>query len=210
MSNGNSAAATLGIASELAAGKEISPRYLQAINAIATGRVPESAIHRHPGKGGKVFTYISHPHEREAQMTTSTLGFLWRVCWLNPYTQPPEGMPRVLAEEFVPCRPGQGAGKPPASLLALIPQPGTGYSLSVSAVTPPPKGLSGARLAKVRRERLERRMRRYPLFAAQFTREALARNPDYYTGDSLYDQARQELLDQWQKRLDDMLQRSSA
>jgi hypothetical protein len=53
-------------------------------------------------------------------------------------------------------------------------------------------------------------MRRYPLFAAQFTREALARNPDYYTGDSLYDQARQELLDQWQKRLDDMLQRSSA
>jgi hypothetical protein len=60
MSNGNSGAATLGIANELGAGKEISPRYLQAINAIATGKVPESAIQRHPGKGGKVFTYISH------------------------------------------------------------------------------------------------------------------------------------------------------
>jgi hypothetical protein len=143
-------------------------------------------------------------------VTTHTLGFLWRVCWLNPYTQPPDGEPRILAEEFVPCHPGEGAGKPPVSLLALLTQPGSGYSLSVSAITPLPKGLFGARLAKVRRERLERRMRKYPLFAAQFTQEALAGNPDYYTGDSQYDQARQELLDQWQKRLDDMLHGSSA
>jgi hypothetical protein len=38
----------------------ITPEVLTAIQVFQTGEIPESAIHSHQGKGGKVFKYISH------------------------------------------------------------------------------------------------------------------------------------------------------
>lgn len=39
---------------------QITPQYASALNSLVTGQVPQSAIKRHPGKGGKMFDYISH------------------------------------------------------------------------------------------------------------------------------------------------------
>lgn len=39
---------------------EISPEYIEAVNALENKKVPEYAIDRRPGKGGQTFTYINH------------------------------------------------------------------------------------------------------------------------------------------------------
>lgn len=38
----------------------VDPKMVQAMNTIMTGEVPASAKKKHPGKGGKTFTYLSH------------------------------------------------------------------------------------------------------------------------------------------------------
>src|SRR5574340_827970 len=39
---------------------EITPESLQAINMMRTGKIPPEAIKQHPGKGNKIFSYVSH------------------------------------------------------------------------------------------------------------------------------------------------------
>jgi hypothetical protein len=46
--------------SEMMKQTHLSPQALRALNAIATGEIPEKAIKTHPGKGGKIFSYVSH------------------------------------------------------------------------------------------------------------------------------------------------------
>ena len=38
----------------------VDPRQVDALNALAAKRVPKNAISEHPGKGGKMFTYVKH------------------------------------------------------------------------------------------------------------------------------------------------------
>lgn len=107
-------------------------------------------------------------------------GRLFRVEWNNPYTEPPDGAPRILAEIFLP---DAVDGKPPPEIRAIPVTPGGGYSLSIRAISPPSRQLPVQTLARVRRKRLERRVRaKTPLFADEFIAGELARKPDYYAG----------------------------
>ena len=93
---------------------------------------------------------------------------------------PPDGAPRILAEIFLP---DAVDGKPPPEILAIPITPGGGYSLSIRAIPQPPRQLPVETLARVRRKRLERRVRaKTPLFADEFIADELARKPDYYDG----------------------------
>lgn len=40
----------------------VTPQAVQAREALRTGKIPQKAIKKHPGKGGNVFSYISHIH----------------------------------------------------------------------------------------------------------------------------------------------------
>lgn len=107
-------------------------------------------------------------------------GVLFQIKWNNPYTTPPSGASRVLAEIFLP---DATDGKPPPEILAIPVTPGGGYSLAFRAIPPPPSQLPVETLARVRRKRLERRVRaKAPLFANEFIADELARKPDYYDG----------------------------
>lgn len=114
---------------------------------------------------------------------THPLGFLWQLAWANPYTDPPSGQPRLLAEIYVPCDyPGQGASKRPANLLALH-KLGSGYSVSSRAIMPAPRQLSTEALASTRQKRLRNRMEKQaPLLADQLYADELAAKSDYYAG----------------------------
>jgi hypothetical protein len=106
-------------------------------------------------------------------------GRLYRVEWANPYTVPPDGAPRILAEIFVPG----WTGSAPAEIENFPRSLGGGYSLTSRHVSPPPRSLPQASLANVRQKRLARRMnRKAPMFAEQFITDELRRKPAYYAG----------------------------
>jgi hypothetical protein len=109
-------------------------------------------------------------------------GRLYTIEWSNPYSQPPNGAPRVLAEMFVPNEPGKPT-QTPAEIETFPRSLGGGYSLTSRHVSPPPRELSKDTLARVRRKRLARRVNaKVPLFAEHFTEVELNRKPDYYDG----------------------------
>ncbi len=111
---------------------------------------------------------------------TNVVGHVWQVQWGNPQTTPPAGMPRVLAEVFVPAPHGMGARRP--AEIDSVPRP-AGYTVYVGALMPPLVPLSPERLARLRRQRLEARVRgRTPMFADELIERALAAKPDYYAG----------------------------
>ena len=101
---------------------------------------------------------------------------LWRLQWSNPHTSPPEGMPRVLAEEVT------ARGAQPENLLRMFGL-GEGYALywCGDANPKPMRRLSEETKQKIRRKTLERRARNNnPLFADEMIERALTSKPDYY------------------------------
>lgn len=102
----------------------------------------------------------------------------WSIEWGNPYTNPPDGQPRVLDEEVLP------RGTSPKRLEVQV-VPGNGYSLCWRGLVLPadhkPKRMSLAGKQKIRRSNLARRiLRAAPLFFAQFYREALMKDREYF------------------------------
>jgi hypothetical protein len=126
-----------------------------------------------------------------------TTDFIWEytVEWGNPYTEPPDGLPRVLARVQVSAPCGAGAPDVPAEIdrvwleanaafVASLP-PGTPakwpWCVYVSAIHQSQRQVSDETKFRRRRQNLMRRIRRrYPLFAEQMIREALERKPEYY------------------------------
>jgi hypothetical protein len=113
----------------------------------------------------------------------AVIGYVWSLRWANPYTSPPDGLPRVRAEVFFPAKhPNYGFGNCPAELRDQH-VPGSGWCICGGAVTTPPKELNQAALASVRRKRLARRVAaKYPLLAEQIIEEEIAKRPAYYAG----------------------------
>ena len=108
-------------------------------------------------------------------------GHVWQVQWSNPYTSPPDGMPRLLAEMFVPRDGADSDSRCPLEISSFH-RP-KGYTVYATAIRPPLRPLPPERLARLRRQRLERRERaKRPLFADEFIEQALALKPDYYSG----------------------------
>lgn len=123
------------------------------------------------------------------------IGAVWFIGWNNPYTNPPEGMPKILAEFYF------DADDPQVRLLPnevkeffnkhkLL---GSGYGIHwkpLDEITLP----DSEKLAKIRRRRLEQRMKsKYPLVANQFIAEELEKRPNYYSG--VVDQERINVLE---------------
>ncbi len=106
----------------------------------------------------------------------SVVGYVHRIQWGSPYTEPPDGGLRVLAEVF--CLNNQPPGGFPQHT------PGGGYCYSVACVSAPSdKRLTQEQLASVRKKRLVRRIeRRFPLFAEEIIAEKIANNQSYYEG----------------------------
>jgi hypothetical protein len=115
-------------------------------------------------------------------VSSNVVGHVWSIQWSNPRTEPPSGMPRVLAEMFVPvAHPGAGSGGFPPEILAY-PKP-LGYSVYSAAIVRPLVPLPPERLARIRRQRLvAREQAKHPLFADVFVAERIEQQPDYYAG----------------------------
>lgn len=101
---------------------------------------------------------------------------LWQLKWSNPHTNPPDGMPRVLAEEITE------RGEEPRNLYKMRAL-GDPYGIHwLGDANPKPiRRLPEETKQRMRRKTLERRTReRTPLFAEEVIAERLATDPDYY------------------------------
>ena len=108
---------------------------------------------------------------------------LFAIMWGNPYTHPPEGMPR----ELIAITRMQESTRdiPPEILQALetVAQPGSGWALSIGIDedAKPKRRLSPQAKGSIRRKSLERRVRKaVPLFADRIIADELAANPKYF------------------------------
>lgn len=131
-------------------------------------------------------------------------GRLWQISFNNPYRDPPDGWPRVLAEMFTLQENTRG-GEIPAEIDAFPSPPG--YGLHITHVGPPPASRPPEVRASIRRKRLAaRNAKSAPLFAEVFTAEEIAANPMYYVeGKSAQDAAREEAESEWRKQYERML-----
>lgn len=53
---------------------DLAPEVVQAVVSLKTGKLPPEMISNHPGKGGRIFSYVKHTH---ATMTMNNSGLLW-------------------------------------------------------------------------------------------------------------------------------------
>lgn len=110
-----------------------------------------------------------------------TRRYIFELRWGNPYTEPPNGQPRVL----ISITREQTSGHPFPEEILNHPMnvPGNGYSLSARVDPVPQRRLSEAAKGSLRLKSLERRvLKQAPLFAADIIAEQVAKNPDYYAG----------------------------
>ena len=105
------------------------------------------------------------------------LGHIYRVEWSNPYTEPPAGQPRILAEIYVP-EPRDVLMPPEIEAMHRI---GSGYSITIRSLVQPPVERSPEAKAATRQKLLRNRMEaKYPLLADDMIAQDIARKPDYY------------------------------
>jgi hypothetical protein len=108
---------------------------------------------------------------------------LFTIRWGNPYTNPPEGMPRELIAITRMQESTRDIPAEIAELLKTIARPGSGWALSVGIDEDarPKRRLSLKAKASIRRKSLERRVRKAaPLFADRIVADELAANPKYF------------------------------
>lgn len=130
-----------------------------------------------------------------------TDGFRYAIEWGNPYASPPGDKVLIEIYETLEQREKRGGGIPQEVIDYYRSTVGhdTGYVVTFSAITMPHKQLSADTLGKIRRKRLERRIRsKYPLFADTFIREEMEKRADYYRGvtDREIDKNKQARLDE--------------
>ncbi len=108
---------------------------------------------------------------------------LFTIRWGNPYTSPPEGMPREL---IAMTRMQESTRDIPAEIVELletVARPGSGWGLfvGIDEEAKPKRRLSSQAKASIRRKSLERRVRKAaPLFAERIIADELAANPNYF------------------------------
>jgi len=141
------------------------------------------------------------------------VGYLYQIKWHSPYTDPPEGQPRIKAEMFESieqrkARTAIGEDPFPKSLSRLS-NIGDGYGCYISGVSTPTKTISKDALISVRKKRLERRIKnKYPLLADEMIKDELSKKPDYYQGETnallkeSYDEAIQKEIETYQRFLE--------
>ena len=111
--------------------------------------------------------------------------YLFQLTWSNPYTEPPEGKPRLLAEICSVVR--HPAPKEFVEACERLHALGDGYGVRFFALKPRQKQREWTRERKAahRRRLLEQRVKRKnPLFADEFIAQAIAQKPSYFEGDA--------------------------
>ena len=105
------------------------------------------------------------------------------IKWSNPYTNPPEGMPRELMAITRVQESTRDIPQEILQMLETIARPGSGWGLciGIDEDARPRRRLSLEAKGRIRRKSLERRIRKKaPLFADGFIAEELAANPKYF------------------------------
>ena len=105
------------------------------------------------------------------------------IRWSNPYTNPPEGMPRELMTVTRTQESTRDIPQEILEMLATVARPGSGWGLyiGIDEDTRPRRRLSLKAKGSIRRKSLERRVRKKaPLFADRIIAEELASNPRYF------------------------------
>ena len=108
---------------------------------------------------------------------------LFAITWGNPYTNPPEGMPREL---IAITRIQESTRDIPPEILEVlegVARPGSGWVLSVGIdeAAKPKRRLSLKAKGSIRRKSLERRVRKKaPLLADRIIADELAAKPTYF------------------------------
>lgn len=140
------------------------------------------------------------------------LGAVWSIQWNNPYTQPPEGMPRVLAEFFY-FNDDPRARLLPDDVSEYFDKHcvlGGGYSIYWQPVYLPREASDPEKLVKIRKERLKKRItKKYPLFAEQFIEEELKKKKNYYEGslDTKEEQEKASITEKEEIRVRELLEK---
>ena len=108
---------------------------------------------------------------------------LFAIKWSNPYTNPPEGMPRELIATTRMQESTRDIPPEIVQVLETVARPGSGWALSIAIDEDarPKRRLSLKAKGSIRRKSLERRVRKKaPLFADRIIADALAANPNYF------------------------------
>ena len=109
----------------------------------------------------------------------------WSVRWTF-HGEPPTGLPRVLAVEYIAARKGMGArnGELAAIYARTLQEVPRGFGLCWTRHDRPPKRRSAEQRAAQRRGNLRRRIEaQAPLFADELEARELAAKPGYYAGE---------------------------
>jgi len=105
------------------------------------------------------------------------------IRWGNPYTTPPEGMPRELMAITRTQESTRDIPPEIQQLLENVARPGSGWGLTVGIDEDarPKRRLSPQAKASIRRKSLERRVRKKAsLFADRTMADEIAANPHYF------------------------------
>src|SRR4029453_16285042 len=105
------------------------------------------------------------------------------IRWSNPYTNPPEGMPRELMATTCVQESPRHLPVGILQMLDTLARPGFGWGLciGIDEDARPRRRLSLEAKGRIRRKSLERRIRKKaPLFADGIITEELAANPKYF------------------------------
>ena len=99
----------------------------------------------------------------------------WTLAWSNPYTSPPDGMPRVLVEQVLP----RGVKPEEVYRQHVL---GSPYGIHLPAMPAQgPRQLSLEAKQRIRRKALRRRIERdVPLFATEVLQRQLAKKLEYF------------------------------
>jgi len=136
--------------------------------------------------------------------------YIHQLSWCNPYTEPPNGKPRILAEICSVIRhPEPQEFVEACKRLHVL---GDGYGTRFFALSPRQKQREWTRERKAahRRRLLEQRIKhKSPMFAIEFIKQEIDRKPHYFEGDALdldIEIAREAAL----QRIDDLYNRFAA
>ena len=111
-----------------------------------------------------------------------------RLAWNNPFTEPPDRMPRILFNEIV-SESDFKSGIPELEELVQDWGLGKGYGIHWSLAeseTPKRKTWSKERKRETRRRNLRKRLeKQYPMFADQMFQRELKNSPSYFDGEDV-------------------------
>lgn len=128
----------------------------------------------------------------------------WKVRW-SFHGDPPEGIPYLLAEEYLKVLSTDGVRRGELSALydRTLHQVPRGYGIWWARIERPPKRRTKEQRGGARRRGLERRtLEKYPLFAEQIIARELEEKADYYAGEK--DTA---FLEEYDRRTEEIYQR---